>query len=171
MWTCCSGAFFTAPSRFTNHEGTYEISEWGDIPAFDSVYLALGASAQWLAEEWKSRNHERAARNAAHSEQVRLEDPVSRVGLQTRVDHALAALLSDPEVADAYRNGAREVRRIGRPISHGVQARWVAQAPRNGAGGCLGDRAGMRAHEVAERPAGARATSSRRCRRAWMRPR
>lgn len=95
----CGGLLFTAPSSFENSEGRYEVATWGDIPSFNVVADALQASAPWLVDGWKGRakTPERATRPSGKVESLSERKP--------RVDHALSAIESDPEVARIFHDG------------------------------------------------------------------
>lgn len=105
----CGGLLFTSPSRYRNAPRGYEVTEWGEIPEFPSVYLALHASAPWLAEEWKRK---RSGRNptvsARDPRSVRLDLPVRDPSIRVKTEHALAALQGDPELSVVFREGMKK---------------------------------------------------------------
>ena len=96
----CGGLLFTAPSSFENSDGRYEVATWGDVPSFSLVSEALEASAPWLVPAWKSRT------TSARSDARGPRDAIPTLGeKKPRVEHALSAIQSDPEVSRIFQEG------------------------------------------------------------------
>lgn len=96
----CGGLLFTAPSAFENSEGRYDVVSWGDIPGFSMVAEALDASAPWLVSAWKERA------TAARSGTGAARGPIPSMEERTpRVEHALSAIQSDPEISRVFQEG------------------------------------------------------------------
>ena len=96
----CGGLLFTAPSKFDNSSGCYEVAGWGPIPEFMQVADALAASAPWLVPKWKERMVDQPPPSKRHAESF-----VSLAELKPRVEHALAAIGADPEIARLFHQG------------------------------------------------------------------
>lgn len=92
------GLLIVAPTRFENAGQPYEVIVTGSIPVFESVTLALQASAAWLSEAWRNRRSQSPPATATPVE-------VSATKDAAQVDAAVSRL--SPEAFRVFRDGLR----------------------------------------------------------------
>ena len=106
-----AGLLFAVPSTFVRPDGSpggeCTLVNAGPVPEFDSIYLALYSSAQWLAEEWKER-HAKAAAKMQNATTSLSDDNIPRPVDPEAVKAADLAVMSDPDLETLFVDGVKK---------------------------------------------------------------